>query len=137
MTIDEAIIHAKETSKREDMCEECRQEHKQIADWLEELVELRMDYDKMYGTLQAEIGLFAEKCDRDEWVKCSDKLPKPCEWVLVYWQYDTGHSYEDRYEITRWYKLDPKDKVRWVRFENRNYDEQPIAWKPIDKYTKQ
>lgn len=41
MTIDEAIIHAKEASKREDMCAECRAEHQQLAEWLEELKELK------------------------------------------------------------------------------------------------
>lgn len=38
MTIDEAIIHAREVAEcREDMCKECRQEHEQLAEWLEEL----------------------------------------------------------------------------------------------------
>lgn len=38
MTIDEAIEHAKEVAEnRDDMCAECRAEHKQLADWLEEL----------------------------------------------------------------------------------------------------
>lgn len=38
MTIDEAIIHAREVAEcRKDMCEECRAEHQQLAEWLEEL----------------------------------------------------------------------------------------------------
>lgn len=38
MTIDEAISHAREVAEnRDDMCDSCRQEHKQLADWLEEL----------------------------------------------------------------------------------------------------
>lgn len=42
MTLDEAIIHAREVAEcREDMCEECRQEYKQLAEWLEELKDLR------------------------------------------------------------------------------------------------
>lgn len=41
MTIDEAIVHAREVAKREDMCAECRAEHRQLAEWLEELKELK------------------------------------------------------------------------------------------------
>ena len=39
--IEEAISHAREISKRDTVCEECRQEHAQLADWLEELKMLR------------------------------------------------------------------------------------------------
>lgn len=41
MTIKEAIVHAREVAGRTNVCENCRAEHAQLADWLEELVELR------------------------------------------------------------------------------------------------
>ena len=42
MSLDEAISHAREVAEtREDLCEECRQEHSQLADWLEELKQYR------------------------------------------------------------------------------------------------
>ena len=38
MSIDEAISHAREVADtRTDMCDECRDEHRQLAEWLEEL----------------------------------------------------------------------------------------------------
>ena len=37
MTLDEAIIHAKELSENQSVCNDCREEHKQLAEWLEEL----------------------------------------------------------------------------------------------------
>ena len=37
MTLDEAISHAKELSEDQCVCELCREEHKQLAGWLEEL----------------------------------------------------------------------------------------------------
>lgn len=37
MTLDEAIAHAKELSENQSMCVDCREEHKQLAEWLEEL----------------------------------------------------------------------------------------------------
>ena len=53
MTLDEAIQHAREVYEtRNDMCLECRQEHLQLAEWLEELKSLKglrtpkkLDYD--------------------------------------------------------------------------------------------
>lgn len=45
MTIDEAIEHAREVSEvREDMCAECRAEHQQLAEWLEELKRYRKEH---------------------------------------------------------------------------------------------
>lgn len=37
MTLDEAIIHAKELSESQSVCVDCREEHKQLTEWLEEL----------------------------------------------------------------------------------------------------
>lgn len=41
MTLDEAIIYEKEMSENQYICEECQKEHRQLADWLEELKTLR------------------------------------------------------------------------------------------------
>lgn len=41
MTLEEAINHARKVSESQYACEECQQEHKQLAEWLEELKELR------------------------------------------------------------------------------------------------
>ena len=41
MTLEEAIAHAKEMSENQYVCEECQKEHRQLADWLEELKSLR------------------------------------------------------------------------------------------------
>lgn len=41
MKLHEAIVHAREVTKRDDMCEECKAEHSQLADWLEELETLQ------------------------------------------------------------------------------------------------
>lgn len=47
MTIDEAIVHARDVAEnRDDICAECRQEHKQLAEWLEELKEKRKMLDE-------------------------------------------------------------------------------------------
>ncbi len=41
MTLEEAINHCYEVLDRVDMCDECKEEHKQLAKWLEELKENR------------------------------------------------------------------------------------------------
>lgn len=41
MTLDFAIQHALEAVHRSDLCEECRSEHQQLANWLQELKELK------------------------------------------------------------------------------------------------
>lgn len=41
MTLDEAIVHAKELSENQSVCNDCREEHKQLAGWLEELKEYK------------------------------------------------------------------------------------------------
>ena len=41
MTLDEAIIHAKELAENQSICKDCREEHKQLAAWLEELKQYR------------------------------------------------------------------------------------------------
>ena len=40
MTLEEAIIHAEDTAKSAIGCE-CREEHRQLAEWLKELAERR------------------------------------------------------------------------------------------------
>lgn len=53
MTIDEAIAHAQETADtRSDLCDECREEHRQLADWLTELKQLREETSKLKRLLR-------------------------------------------------------------------------------------
>ena len=47
MNIDEAIRHAKEISENQYICKECKDEHKQLAEWLEELSAMR-EKEKRY-----------------------------------------------------------------------------------------
>lgn len=46
MTLQEAIKHAREVSESE--CEECKKEHEQLAEWLEELERLRSVFGNTY-----------------------------------------------------------------------------------------
>jgi len=47
MTLDFAIQNALDASERQDLCEECRKEHKQLADWLSELRDIRSNEGKL------------------------------------------------------------------------------------------
>lgn len=46
MTLDEAIDHSKELSEDQSVCEDCREEHKQLAEWLEELNEYKNIFEE-------------------------------------------------------------------------------------------
>lgn len=48
MTLEEAIKHAREVAEsRTDLCDACRAEHRQLAEWLEELVRLREENERL------------------------------------------------------------------------------------------
>lgn len=48
-TLDEAIEHCYEVSKKKDICKECADEHLQLAKWLKELKTLRQKRQKRQG----------------------------------------------------------------------------------------
>lgn len=62
MRLIDAINHAREVSESQYACEECQKEHKQLAEWLEELKELR---------------------EKDRWIPVSERLPKTGEYALI------------------------------------------------------
>lgn len=56
MTIEEAIAHAQETADtRTDLCNECRQEHAQLAEWLTELKRLREENAELKRLLKTAV----------------------------------------------------------------------------------
>lgn len=68
MTLDEAIAHAKELSESQSVCEDCREEHKQLAEWLEELKQYKeenqpektaeeMFYDLGYDCIKSDLSI--------------------------------------------------------------------------------
>ena len=85
MNLDEAIAHAKKVSEKQNVCDKCREAHKQLAAWLEELKQYREQYKEQnqetnLDHFQQEIlekGLWnlavvkgrPERCDR---IKCVD-----------------------------------------------------------------
>lgn len=42
MTLEEAIFHCEEIIKNDSICDKCKEEHKQLKNWLEELREKRI-----------------------------------------------------------------------------------------------
>ena len=49
MELNEAIKHARDVAEnRTDLCEECRAEHRQLAEWLEKLKELTEENETLY-----------------------------------------------------------------------------------------
>ena len=67
MTIEEAIRHAEEVSQRK--CDECGNQHQQLANWLKELVVLRL-----------KLKVAEEICERE--IAWRQKTPARCEMCL-------------------------------------------------------
>ncbi len=94
MTLDFAIQHALEASERQDLCEECRREHKQLAGWLSELRDLRSNtgvppvichggiaHPRFFGCPRcgAEVGGYRiTGSGRDDWDTHKDKFCQVC-----------------------------------------------------------
>ena len=78
MTIDEAIVHAREVSSRkfDDMvhCIRCSEFHEQLAEWLEELKANRIALEKANGCLEANYRLGYNKCIDDFVNACKEDI---------------------------------------------------------------
>ena len=74
MTLEEAIKHAREVAEsRTDLCDECRAEHEQLAEWLEELRRLESgeneacvmpDYKTMYEEAAKQAEYWKQEAQR-------------------------------------------------------------------------
>lgn len=107
MTIDELIARAKEASKNQCMSDLCRENFKQLAEWLEELKQYREQYREQYKEqnqetnldhFQQEIlekGLWnlavvkgrPERCDRTKCIDCelSNDRSRGCHEKVMDW----------------------------------------------------
>ena len=65
ISIDEAIRHCYETYfERDDLCRECREEHKQLAKWLEELKESRNTINRQKAEIERLREIANHKCQK-------------------------------------------------------------------------
>ena len=67
MTIEEAIRHAEEVAQRK--CDECGNQHQQLANWLKELVVLRL-----------KLKVAEEICEHE--IACRQKIQARCEMCI-------------------------------------------------------
>lgn len=70
MGLQEAIDHAREVTTRENVCTSCREGHRQLADWLEELKSIR----EILGSYGLDRMRELVEADRDGRIKI---YPKP------------------------------------------------------------
>ena len=113
MTLDEAIAHAKEISENQYICEECQKEHRQLADWLEELKSLR---------------------EKSKWIPCSERLPDKAFGCLV--TVMDGDPYtEIEFENVLPYHVG-YDSGRWNDADGEEIPFEVIAWMPLTDQSK-
>lgn len=130
MTLDEAIKHCEEVAEelrnvdmgeldtlycgdtecieaRKNDCIECASEHKQLAEWLKELKQLR---------------------EQTRWTPCSERLPKENEYVGdVCKYYLIQDEYGDMY-------VAHLSSVGWIPINSlKSISDEVIAWRPLPK----
>lgn len=87
MELNDAINHLKESladPTHKWGCDECKQEHEQLLEWLDDYKQLKSDYadlDNMLRTANTEIDRLQSV---SSWIPCSEKLPEDNVDVLVY-----------------------------------------------------
>ena len=127
MTIDEAIKHAEEVAEEKDMqvgfdtdypcyqmsdaernqCKKCAEEHRQLAEWLKELKQLRKQI---------------------RWIPCGKRLPEVGSEVLVCYEFNGNRSVyiADFYGDGKFHGLDDE----YLTPEGRKY-RKAVAWMPL------
>lgn len=80
MTLDEAIIHAKELSENQSVCKDCREEHKQLAAWLDELKQYKEKNEHFKDNVETNFEHYKDRildCCIDN-LAVVKGIPKPC-----------------------------------------------------------
>lgn len=88
MELESAIQHLKESladPTHKWGCEECKQEHEQLLEWLEDYKQLKDDFadlDNRLRTANTEIDRLRSE---SSWIPCSERMPEAglSKWVLV------------------------------------------------------
>lgn len=87
LELDSAIQHLKESlanPTHEWGCEECKAEHEQLLEWLEDYKQLKSDYidlDHRLRTANTEIDRLQSV---SSWIPCSEMMPEDNTEVIVY-----------------------------------------------------
>jgi hypothetical protein len=130
MTLDEAIIHAEEVAQGQsglydcylqhgeqgehvESCKKCASDHRQLAEWLKELKQLR---------------------EQARWIPCSERCPEEDGQYLITVKYEHVNDYEDIYsEHGEW------NDGKWDMslFGHCGKVERITAWMPLPEPYKQ
>lgn len=88
LSIDEAIVHAREVSSRkfDDMvhCIRCSKFHEQLAEWLEELKANRIALEKANGYLEANYRLGYNTAIDNFVIKIKERVGMDWEWDFFF-----------------------------------------------------
>ena len=120
MTLEEAIKHAQDVAENTSgTCEECIQEHKQLAEWLEELKHLR------------------EQAEKFQWVPISERTPDDYGAVLLQYSSRYGFETEQRETLGIGY-FDAFGNAEHRTEDCEKFRGEVVAWMPLpDPYKKE
>ena len=116
MTLDEAIIHAKELAENQSICKDCREEHKQLAAWLEELKQYREEKNQ-----ETNLDHFKHEILEDcVWNLAVVKgRPKPCNKINCHdYEFYDDDATECYKKAAKWLKQPRKaPSIKLTKFE--------------------
>lgn len=134
MELKEAIQHLQESladPTHKWGCEECKAEHEQLLEWLEDYKQLKADYIDLDNKLRTENTEIDRLQSESSWIPCNKKMPfEPGVHVLAT---DGAHIMESWYEVI-------DGETLWVdnytMYDNVNFGE-VTHWMPLPKPPKE
>ena len=133
MTLDEAIIHAEEVAEEHtkynryggfESCDECAEEHRQLAKWLRELKQIKREIPEIASETKEILKSVQTLRICQKWIPVSERLPKNNGVYLVTTFFDIDETESGR-DVTKAYFCSPSKK--WQYFSN----DEVIAWMPL------
>ena len=128
MTIDEAIIHAREVANRG--CTECNRDHEQLAEWLEELKDLRDKYKNVSEAyMKCNLELFRLMTERNNEKNYTDVLDV-CSIRKQVLEDVKSAMYHQCFEVDNDPTMQKWDGGNWIRYKLFENVMQSLTMKP-------
>lgn len=118
MTIFEAIKHCQDRARK---CDECGAEHRQLQEWMEELLQYRE-----IGTIEEFKKLTEKHEGRSDWIPTDERTPEESMYYLV-----TVEACGFPYVRTEWFSSHKDYGVSESEWRELIDEEKVTAWMPL------
>lgn len=133
MELNDAINHLKESIANPTHkwgCEECKAEHEQLLEWLEDYKQLKADYIELDNQIRKANTENDEWNTRaSSWIPCSAKMPEDDEEVLFAVAYPWDKGRKPKVTLGRHYTKN--EKGWWTAYYGAFLDYEVTHWMPL------